>query len=265
MIGIKISKKKFEDLTKDSTASVAAVAKQKRDKKTTATALEKKDSINAITSQKKGVSLTTVSENRKKKKDSTKIRTAENLEFDVLGIKKLERMNSFNKKNPTVKMDAALDSLGLEKNFSNRFLFTRVKAVNAMSKSEDNQRKFFSQMLSYGSVALFILLPFFTLFLKLFYIRRNYTYVEHLVFVFHVQTVFFMLFSIFFILEICSFQPSNGVFVLLFLIYLFIAMKKFFNQGYLKTFAKFILLNISFFIVASVAVIFVFLISFALL
>ena len=161
-------------------------------------------------------------------------------------------------------MNTALDSLGFEKTFTNRFLFTRAKTLYSFTKSEESREQFFSQILSSGSISLFILLPFFTLFLKFFYIRRKFGYVDHLIFVFHIQTVFFMLFSIFVLLKICTFKPSFWVFILLFLIYLIIAMKKFYQQGFIKTFLKFILLNMSYFFVATFGIIFVFLISFAL-
>ena len=161
-------------------------------------------------------------------------------------------------------MDVALDSLGFDKTFTNRFLFTRAKTLYSFTENEESRQQFFSQILSSGSISLFILLPFFTLFLKLFYIRRKFGYIDHLIFVFHVQTVFFMLFSIFFLLRIFEFKPQLGIFTILFLLYLIIAMKKFYQQGYFKTFSKFILLNICYSIVAAFGIIFVFLISFAL-
>lgn len=162
-------------------------------------------------------------------------------------------------------MDDALDSLKFEKNFTNRFLYTRVKAVNSFNESEENKERFFSQMLSYGSIALFILLPFFTLFLKLYYIRRKYTYVDHLIFVFHTQTVFFMLFTIFMLFEIFGLNPPIWIFTLLFLLYLVLAMKNFYQQGYFKTIAKFSLLNFSYFIVAIMGGVIILIISFAFL
>ncbi|PQJ79366.1 hypothetical protein [Polaribacter porphyrae] len=168
------------------------------------------------------------------------------------------------KKYPDSKIDPALDSLGYEKNFTNRFLFTKAKNLNSITKDEDSRSQFFSQVLSSGSVALFLLLPFFTLFLRFFYIRRKFGYVDHLIFVFHVQTVFFMLFSIFFILRICKLKPEIWIFIVLFLLYLIIAMKKFYQQGYIKTFFKFLLINMSYFFIAFVGVILVFLVSFAL-
>ena len=183
-----------------------------------------------------------------------------NLDFDS----KLNAFMDYVKENPNPDINNALDSLGYEKNFTNRFLFTRAKSLHSFSKNEETREQFFNQLLSYGSIALFIFLPFFTLFLKFYFIRRKYTYVDHLIFVFHVQTVFFMLFSIYFIFLIFHVTPAVWVFLILFLIYLYLAMKKFYQQGYFKTFLKFILLNISFGFIASFGMGILFLISFAI-
>jgi len=183
-----------------------------------------------------------------------------NLDFDS----KLNAFMDYVKENPNPDINNALDSLGYEKNFTNRFLFTRAKSLHSFSKNEETREQFFNQLLSYGSIALFIFLPFFTLFLKFYFIRRKYTYVDHLIFVFHVQTVFFMLFSIYFIFLIFHVTPAVWVFLGLFLIYLYLAMKKFYQQGYFKTFLKFILLNISFGFIASFGMGILFLISFAI-
>jgi hypothetical protein len=142
----------------------------------------------------------------------------------------LDKFIDYQKKYPDSKIDVALDSLGYDKNFTNRFLYTRAKAANSFTKSSETREQFLSQLLSYGSIALFIFLPLFTLFLKLFYIRRKYTYVDHLIFVFHIQTVFFMLFSIYFLLEIFNVDPELGIFIIMFLLYLIIALKKFYQQ-----------------------------------
>jgi len=174
------------------------------------------------------------------------------------------RYISFQKKHPKLNADNALDSLQLEKTFINRFLYSRATIVNSLMDKKENKEQFFNQMLSYGSLALFIFLPIFTLFLKLFYIRRKYTYVDHLIFVFHTQTIFFMLISIYFLLEIFGLSPKSWIFTVLFLIYLFIAMKNFYKQGYLKTFIKFCLLNLNYLIISSIGIFIVALISFAL-
>ena len=170
----------------------------------------------------------------------------------------------FQKRHPELSIDDSLDSLKHKKTFLNRFMYNRAKMINSFVDEEESQEQFLNQMLSYGSVALFIFLPFFTIFLKLFYIRRDYNYVDHLIFVFHTQTVFFMLLSIYFLLEIFGVKPQLWIFTILFLLYLFIAMRKFYNQGYFKTFIKFIFLNICYFIISSIGISIVLLISFAL-
>lgn len=176
---------------------------------------------------------------------------------------KLEVFMEYVKENPEANINKALDTLGYQKNFTNRFLFTRAESINAFSENKETRNQFFNQLLSYGSIALFIFLPIFTLFLKFYYIRRKYTYVDHLIFVFHVQTVFFMLFAFYFIFMILKLPPLLWIFLALFLVYLYLAMKKFYEQGYFKTFLKFLLLNASFSLIASFGVIIVFLISFA--
>lgn len=206
-----------------------------------------------------------VEKDAKEAKDTTKTSGSNNnVKLSFGGESRLDEFIAYQKKYPDSSIDIALDSLGYDKNFTNRFLYTRAKTANSFTKSGESRDQFFNQVLSYGSIALFILLPFFTLFLKFFYIRRKFTYVDHLIFVFHIQTVFFMLFSIFFILKLCSIKPEIWLFIALFLLYLIIAMKKFYQQGYIKTFFKFLLLNLTYLIVAFVGVIFLFLISFAL-
>lgn len=203
----------------------------------------------------------------KEAKDATKSKPKkkDNFSFNVGDDGRLDTFLEYVDKHPEAKIDPALDSLGYEKTLTNRFLFTRAKSINSFSKNEETREQKLNQMLSYGSIALFILLPIFTLSLKFFYIRRNFTYVDHLVFVFHVQTVFFMLFSFYFLFRIFKVKPDIWVFIILFLLYLFIALKKFYKQGYFKTFIKFILLNISYSIVSSVGAILFFLVAFMFL
>ena len=151
----------------------------------------------------------------------------------------------FRDKNPNMGVNEALDNLKLKKNPWNRFLYTRAEVLNSFRDNTTKANKeFLQELISYASVSLFIFLPLFTLFLKLIYIRRKFTYVEHLIFVFHTQTVFFILSTIFFIIS--QFVVNTDVmltFTGLFLIYLYIAMKKFYQQGYFRTFFKFMLLN----------------------
>ena len=163
-------------------------------------------------------------------------------------------MIDFQEAHPEVPMDAALDTLKLKKGFWNRFLYTKAKKINAFTtNTREENKKFMQEIISYASVSIFIFLPVFTLFLRFIYIRRKFTYIEHLIFVFHTQTVFFILLTIFYILGLATGSENIGwIFSVLFLIYLLIAMKKFYKQGYFKTFFKFCILNLGYIFLASI-------------
>ena len=181
-----------------------------------------------------------------------------------ISILKWSKFSVFNKEHPTIETDVALDSLGLEKTFGNRFSYTRLKAFSSIINNNGESKEFSKQLISYVSISLFIFLPLFTFFLKLFYRRRKFTYVEHLVFVFHTQTVFFLLLTIFYIIDYIKHpQYSIGLFLALFLVYLYLAMKRFYKQGHLKTFIKFILVNVVFFFISAIGSVLVTLIAFA--
>jgi len=113
-------------------------------------------------------------------------------------------------------------------------------------------------------VIIFFFLPIFALFVKLLYIRRNFTYIDHLIFLFHTQTMFFVLFGIGIIIDtIFDINYATTILIFLFLFYLYKALRKFYNQGRFKTIVKFFILNSIFFILAFVGAIFAFAISFA--
>ncbi|MFT6190925.1 MAG: hypothetical protein ACJAXF_002540 [Polaribacter sp.] len=280
IIGLTTTKKKYENLAKISNEDISKVIRKdsvstldesKKDIKITQ---KKIDSIVKNLDDKLKESIIPIPESARKKilaevekqaRDSTEVQEIDNnLNFDFAGYTKLSDFADYVRKHPDSKVDVGLDSLSYEKNFTNRFLFTKTKSLYSLTKNQESKDQFFSKVLSYGSIAIFIFLPLFTLFLKFFYIRRKYTYIDHLIFVFHSQTVFFMLFTIFLLLKLGSLNPKIWVFLVLFLLYLIIAMKKFYGQGYLKTILKFLLLNLSFIIVGGIGVTFLFIISFVL-
>jgi len=167
--------------------------------------------------------------------------------------KKLKSFYDHYEKNKEDPIEKALDTLGYENTFWNRFYYDKAASVNKII--EDKGEGISSKIISGLSITIFLFLPIFALFLKLIYIRRKYTYMEHLVFVFYTQTVFFLLFLLFVIIEFFVKDKSGSmslISVLLFSIYLLIAMKKFYNQGWFKTFFKFLLANLSFLILSTI-------------
>lgn len=169
----------------------------------------------------------------------------------------------FQKAHPNLTTNQALDSLSMNKTFSNRFWYSRAELINSFFSKKGETEKFNQKLISYSSVSLFILLPLFSLFLWLIYYRHQYTYIEHLIFVFHTQTVFFLFSTIFYLLDF--FTKSEYIiqtFFIFFLMYLFIAMKKFYDQKYPKTILKFILANIFFMFLSFFGILFVSAIAF---
>lgn len=199
------------------------------------------------------------------KKDINKIdlQDAENsIEINPM----FDRMRTFQKEHPEMNANRALDSLQIEKTFWNRFKYSISGKINALTynTSEEN-KKLSKELVSYASISIFIFLPIFTLFLRFIYIRRKFTYVEHLIFVFHTQTVFFILMTLFFLLWLYTHNTSIiGIFLILFLLYLFIAMKRFYKQGFFKTFFKYFIINFIFMILGSLGLAIVSLVAFAI-
>lgn len=172
----------------------------------------------------------------------------------------------FHRANPDLSISEGIEKLELEDTMASRFWYSRMMKFIQITKNKNERDRFSQELLSLGSLSLFILLPLFTLSLKLIYIRRKYTYVEHLVFVFHVQTVFFLLLTLFFILDVFVYAEigkSAGVFISIFALYLFLAMKKFYKQGIFKTFIKYCIANLMFFILTSSGIIILSMLVFA--
>ena len=104
---------------------------------------------------------------------------------------------------------------------------------------------------------LFISLPLLALILKLFYIRRKqFYYVSHGIFSLHLYIFLFIAMLFLFSISNLNDQLHWGFFNFIFtvlviwlFVYEYLAMKNFYKQGWVKTFFKFLLVNIVFAIV----------------
>ena len=191
-----------------------------------------------------------------------------NLGDSVQKVSLFNRVRDFNhfyKNNREMATLSALDSLNYSPSFWNKFFYQQVRIgyQNIDQFVEDRGESFYKKLTSHVSIALFVFLPIFTLFLRFLYIRRKFTYMEHLVFVFHTQTVFFLMLIIFYLMNI-FFEIGNfgWIFAVLFLIYLYKALRHFYEQGRFKTFIKFIMLNGYYMFLALIGLIIVSVISF---
>ncbi|WP_062062454.1 DUF3667 domain-containing protein [Aquimarina longa] len=145
----------------------------------------------------------------------------------------------------------ALSELKHDRNQLNKYIYHRVLKTNSIEESYGQE--FFKFIFNKLPLIIFFFLPFFALSIWLLYIRRPFNYMEHLVFIFHIQTMFFIIigFSIL-IAKITNINTFLGIAILVFLFYLYKAMRKFYNQGRGKTIVKFLVINILFFILAGI-------------
>lgn len=138
----------------------------------------------------------------------------------------------------------ALDSMAYPKTKTNIFWFEKTKYIKDFTESKQNFDGFITNLLSKISLLMFFGLPIFTLFVSMLYYRNKKTYTEHLIFVFHIQTVVF-LWLIFFTIFDRIFDTDIGLLLvaIIFSHYSYRAMKFFYEQSTWKTILKYLLLN----------------------
>ncbi len=124
-----------------------------------------------------------------------------------------------------------------------RLVASRTKAERAAALA-DFSRSALAQL----PTVMFVLLPVFALLLKLIYVRRGWFYSEHLVFGLHTHAFAFVVFAL--IAVLLGFGGGSGAVSLLARVlawsiplYFFLAQKRVYGQGWLKTGAKAVLLG----------------------
>ncbi|MFQ6610685.1 MAG: hypothetical protein ACE5D7_07795 [Fidelibacterota bacterium] len=113
------------------------------------------------------------------------------------------------------------------------------KAESLANQGSAGEKMLINGVISQLPKILFLLLPIFALLLKILYFRRKLFYVEHLIFSLHWHTFVFLLFII------LVFFTNGWVFLgilLLSTLYLFMAMRHYYQQSVVKTFAKMMIL-----------------------
>lgn len=113
--------------------------------------------------------------------------------------------------------------------------------------------------LKYLSWAFFVMLPVLALLLAVFYWRRKLHFIRHLVFSVHIHSFVFLLNILLVGLSFIWHLPG-WVFVISIFggnVYIYIALKRFYGQGYLKTFFKFFILGGIYFLCVSTAIVWV--------
>jgi hypothetical protein len=151
--------------------------------------------------------------------------------------------------------DTISEKYELEDSKMNRAAF---KASTSFNRFIQEPGSFISSMISKLPFAVFFFLPTFAVFIWLVYIRKKYTYTDHLIFGFHITSLLFILLIVSFLIDSIFNVLSWWVFLLIFAIYLFKALRKFYEQGLFKTLVKYLFLNFVFFILATTTMVFLF-------
>ncbi len=149
----------------------------------------------------------------------------------------------------------AVDKYGLPEERGDRMAFGLAQSVDRMSRQPGT---FLSEVIAKLPFATFFFLPIFAVFVWLVYIRKKYTYTDNLVFSFHIQSLFFILLIIGFLTDTLIGVELYWLCILAFSVYLYAAMRKFYKQNHFKTILKFLFLNTVFVILATIAVVLVF-------
>ena len=107
--------------------------------------------------------------------------------------------------------------------------------IRKVLRVKENPQGYSGEFVNSVPKAMFFLLPLFALLLKLIYTRSKRYYVEHLVFSLHVHAFAFGMLTL---MLIPALHPLMPYFVLWIVLYLFLAMRRVYAQGWLKTGVK---------------------------
>lgn len=130
-----------------------------------------------------------------------------------------------------------------------RYFERKVREIEGREGANqgDTARAFIKDMLENTPKMIFILMPLFALLLKLFYIRRDFYYSEHLIFTIFFYDFIYLIGSLIILVSKVEWLlwVKWALYIWIF-IYLYKAMRKVYQQRRAKTIIKFMLLNFLF-------------------
>lgn len=169
--------------------------------------------------------------------------------------------------NETKRLDG-VDEIG-NPIFKNFFSTINPKLADWM----DDPEPLFESIIESLPYMMFVILPIFAIFLKLFYLFSKRFYTEHLVFLLHNHSFIYMLMMIQIILDMgedglkenehwaaqaasSSFQFVSTVLMFWMIAYVFLAMKRFYQQGWWGTIGKTFMLSFVYFVLLTTGFVF---------
>ena len=143
-------------------------------------------------------------------------------------------------------VDALYRHYGKQSTFGARLLLQQARQANDSTEQEISH-----QFVRGISLMMFVLMPLFALLLKLLYLREKKYYLAHLMFAIHLHCLAFLLLGLNIVLVQMAHVPSTFILFLLALlvVYLGIALHTVYQQTWLKTTGKTLLLVSAYIIV----------------
>jgi len=129
--------------------------------------------------------------------------------------------------------DELIEKYGKDWDFWQRIAFKQTL------KLSQGFRGVLEYFISHSSISILFMMPFLALLLKLLYIRRNYYYIEHLIFAFHYHAFVFLIILFLSAFGIYLHPIILAILIVSIFVYLFIAMLKVYQQGWFKTLIKY--------------------------
>ncbi|PRX57956.1 DUF3667 domain-containing protein [Flagellimonas meridianipacifica] len=155
-------------------------------------------------------------------------------------MKKMDFFSVVIRKDTIYSFKEAVAKYQIEDRRSNRMPFNAAASLLRVIQAPGS---FINATIGKLPFVIFFFLPIFTAFIWLVYIRKKYTYTDHLIFSFHNQSLLFILLILSLIIDTIFGTASAGWFLTIFGFYLYKAMRKFYGQGRFKTIVKYIFLN----------------------
>jgi len=157
----------------------------------------------------------------------------------------------------------ALDSLKHPQTNFNRWAYQKNKAFEQI---QENPSDFINYLVEKTPFFVFFFTPFFAFFFWLIYSKKKYTYMEHMIFIFHIFSFVFLAMLVCLIPDTLIGNEIFGgiLFILIGPFYFYKALRNFYKENRLITIVKFIFLNLVFFVSANFAAIIFFAVTAAL-
>lgn len=136
--------------------------------------------------------------------------------------------------------------------------------ISQSQKLLKQPNQFFQYAVSRLSWMIFFIVPFIALLMKVLYFRSKKYYIEHFIFSTHFHVFTFILMSVAFLVDIATKLNLVPVAFISSLIYTYLAMYRFYGQGWLKTGSKWLLLHLGYLFIGLCGILFLLSIGFIL-